>query len=101
MYGATGGEDLADGNNAAVFPDPVSGAAAQFALLHRKYAGLPLSKAISKWSGGNSSPEYVNFLSNNTGLSSDTVLTPELLSGPQGLALAKAQAHWEAGRPYP
>lgn len=100
-YGATGTEGLSDGNNAAIFPDPVAGAAAQFALLSKKYAGMPLSAAISKWSGGNSSPQYVNFLTKNTGLSPDTVLTPDLLSSPQGLALAKAQAHWEAGRPYP
>lgn len=100
-YGATGSIPLPGGNNAAQFPDPVSGAAAQFALLGKSYANMPLSAAIDKWSGGNSSPAYAAFLAKQTGISSDTVLTPQLLQGPQGLALAKAQAHWEAGRPFP
>lgn len=100
-YGATGSIPLPGGNNAAQFPDPVSGAAAQFALLGKSYTNMPLSSAIAKWSGGNSSPAYAAFLAKQTGLSPDTVLTKELLSGPQGLALAKAQAHWEAGKPFP
>lgn len=100
-YGATGSIPLPGGNNAAQFPDPVSGAAAQFALLGKSYANMPLSAAIDKWSGGNSSPAYSAFLAKQTGLSPDTVLTTQLLQGPQGLALAKAQAHWEAGRPFP
>lgn len=101
QYGATDSIDLPGGNNAAVFPDPVTGAAAQFALLGNHYAGKPLSAAISSWSGGNSSPAYTAFLTKQTGLTPDTVLTKDLLAGPQGLALAKAQAQWEAGRPYP
>lgn len=100
-YGAIGSIPLPGGNNAAQFPDPVSGAAAQFALLGKSYANMPLSAAIDKWSGGNSSPAYAAFLAKQTGLSPDTVLTPQLLQGPRGLALAKAQAHWEAGKPYP
>lgn len=101
LYGATGSIPLPGGNNAAQFPDPVSGAAAQFALLGKNYTGMPLSGAIAKWSGGNSSPAYAAFIAKQTGLSPDTVLTRELLSGPQGLALAKAQAQWEAGKPFP
>ncbi len=101
QFGATGSIDLPGGNNAAMFDDPVNGAAAQFALLQKSYGGMPLSAAISKWSGGNSSPAYSAFLAKQTGLSPDTVLTPELLASPQGLALAKAQAQWEAGKPYP
>lgn len=100
-YGATGSIPLPGGNNAAQFPDPVSGAAAQFALLGKSYANMPLSAAIAKWSGGNSSPAYSAFLAKQTGLTPDTVLTKDLLSGPQGLALAKAQAQWEAGKPFP
>lgn len=101
QYGASGSESLPGGNNAAIFDDPVNGAAAQFALLQKNYTGMPLSGAISKWSGGNSSPGYTAFIQKQTGLASDTVLTPDLLAGPQGVALAKAQAHWEAGREYP
>lgn len=100
-YGATGSIPLPGGNNAASFPDPVSGAAAQFALLGNRYTNMPLSAAIAKWSGGNSSPAYAAFLGKQTGLSPDAVLTKDLLAGPQGLALAKAQAHWEAGKPFP
>lgn len=98
QFGSTGYENLADGNKAAIFPDPVHGAAAQFALWSKKYAGMPLSSAIAKWSGNNSSPQYADFIRNNTGLDLSTPLTPEVLSGPQGLALAKAQSRWEAGR---
>lgn len=100
-FGSTGTENLADGNNAAMFPDPQSGAAAQFALLKKAYAGKTLDEAIKKWSGGNSSPEYANFITSKTGIAPTAVLSHDLLSGPQGLALAKAQAHWEAGKPYP
>lgn len=101
QFGATDSVPLPGGNNAAVFPDPESGAAAQFALLGQRYAGMPLSTAISRWSGGNSSPAYTAYLSKQTGLTPDTVLTPELLAGPQGLALVKAQSHWEAGKDFP
>jgi hypothetical protein len=100
-FGATGSIPLPGGNNAATFDDPVSGAAAQFALLSKRYTGMPLSGAIAKWSGGNSSPAYAQFLQKQTGISPDTVLTPSLLQGPAGLALVKAQAQWEAGRPFP
>lgn len=101
QFGATGSESLPGGNNAAIFDDPVNGAAAQFALWGKNYAGMPLSAAISKWSGGNSSPAYVDFIQKQTGLAPDTVLTRDVLTGPQGVALAKAQARWEAGRDYP
>jgi len=101
QFGATGAEALPGGNNAAIFDDPVNGAAAQFALWGKSYAGMPLSAAIAKWSGGNSSPAYAEFIQKQTGLSPDTVLTRDTLAGPQGLALAKAQARWEAGKEYP
>lgn len=100
-FGSTGGQSLADGNQIATFADPVDGAAAHFDLLSRSYAGMPLSAAISKWSGGNSSPAYAANVAKQAGISLDTPLTHELLAGPQGLALAKAQAQWEAGKPYP
>ena len=101
QFGASTSEGLRGGNNAAVFPDPTSGAAAQFALWGRNYTGMPLSSAINKWSGGNSPRGYTDFVSRFTGLPPNTVLTPELLSGPTGIALMKAQAQWESGKPYP
>jgi len=101
QFGASTSEGLSGGNNAAVFPNPQSGAAAQFALWRGNYTGMPLSSAINKWSGGNSPQGYTDFVARQSGLSPNTVLTPEVLASPQGIALMKAQAQWEAGRPYP
>ena len=100
-FGATGSQNLSDGNKIATFPDPVHGAAAHLALLAQNYAGMPLSDAIRKWSGGNSSAEYAKSVEARTGLSGSTVITPELLQSPQGIELAKAMAHQEAGREFP
>ena len=59
-WGETGNvalnDGLGQGNHAAIFPDKVHGAAAQFDLWRNKYTGLSLGAAIKKWSGGNSSP---------------------------------------------
>jgi hypothetical protein len=101
QFGASTSEGLSGGNNAAVFPNPQAGAAAQFALWRGNYTGMPLSSAINKWSGGNSPQGYTDFVARQSGLSPNTVLTPEVLASPQGVALMKAQAQWEAGRPYP
>lgn len=101
QFGATGSQNLADGNKIATFPTPVHGAAAQFALLNKNYVGIPLSQAITKWSGGNSSPAYVASIAKDTGLSPGTVITPDLLQGDKGVQLAKAMAKVETGRPYP
>jgi hypothetical protein len=90
-----------EGNHIAVFPTKVQGAAAQFDLWRSLYTGMSLGAAITKWSGGNSSPQYVTFLTEQTGILIAEVITTKLLSGPKGLALMKAQAHWEAGKPYP
>jgi hypothetical protein len=90
-----------EGNHIAVFPTKVQGAAAQFDLWRNVYTGMSLGAAITKWSGGNSSPQYVTFLTEQTGILIAEVITTKLLSGPKGLALMKAQAHWEAGKPYP
>lgn len=102
-FGATGYQNLNDGqgNKIAIFPDGESGAAAHFALLNQNYTGMPLSAAIRKWSGGNSSSEYTNLVSKATGLSPDTVLTPNILASPQGIVLAKAMARQEAGGEFP
>jgi len=100
-FGSTGYGTLADGNKIATFDDPVNGAAAHFDLLANRYAGMALSDAITKWSGGNSSPAYIASVSKATGLSPDTPITPELLQGPEGLKIAKAMAQVEAGKAYP
>ena len=107
-WGETGNIALNDGlhqnNHIAVFPDKVHGAAAQFDLWHtsKNYHNQPLAQAIRTWSGGNSWPEYVSFLAKHApGLTGTTVVNDALLSGSQGLALMKAQAQMEAGKPYP
>jgi hypothetical protein len=104
-WGATSTEALADGlgqgNNIAHFPDPVHGAAAQFDLWHQHYAGMTLRAAITRWSGGNWSQPYADFLTKNTGLSMDNVITDTILAGPSGVLLMQYQARWEAGQPYP
>ncbi len=101
QYGATGKINLPGGNNAAVFPDKESGAAAQFALLDKGYTGKTLGEAIKKWSGGNDSRAYADSVSRATGLPLDTKLTHDVLAGPQGIKLAQAMARVEAGREYP
>lgn len=104
-WGSTKTEALADGlgqgNNIAHFPTPVQGAAAQFDLWNQHYTGMTLRAAITKWSGGNWSQPYADFLTRWTGLSMDTTITSAVLSGPQGLKLMEYQARWEAGQSYP
>ena len=56
---------------------------------------------IRKWSGGNWSDSYADFLTSRTGLTMGTPITLDLLASPAGLKLMKAQAQWEAGKPYP
>lgn len=94
-------DGLKQGNNIAVFPTFVQGAAAQFDLWRAAYTGMSLSAAITKWSGGNSSPQYMAFLERTTGIHGVDTITPALLASPRGRALMKAQAQWEAGKPYP
>ncbi len=104
-WGSTGTEALADGlgqgNNIAHFPTPVQGAAAQFDLWNQRYTGMTLRTAITKWSGGNWSQPYADFLTQHTGLKMDNLITHDILAGPSGLTLMKYQAQWEAGTPYP
>lgn len=103
-WGSTGTTILKDGqnNHIAEFPTYVQGAAAQFDLWKTNYAGMTLDAATKKWSGGNSSPTYIAFLTKKVpGLTANTVITKEYLASPKGLALMKAQAQWEAGKVYP
>lgn len=104
-WGATSTEALADGlgqgNNIAHFPTPVAGAAAQFDLWRMHYTGLTLKAAILKWSGGNWSQPYADFLVSHTKIALTDNVSSTLLASGQGLALMKYQAQWEAGKPYP
>lgn len=102
-WGAVDDIVLKDGqsNHIAVFPTTVQGAAAQFDLWRAAYTNMSLQAAIKKWSGGNSSTAYMNFLKGKTGIGPDDMVTVGLLSGARGLSLMKAQAQWEAGKVYP
>jgi hypothetical protein len=95
-------DGLGQGNNIAVFPTPLQGACAQMDLWRSNYAGMTLAAADKKWSGGNSSAAYINFLCSKVpGLTPNTVISREYLAGPNGWKLMKYQAQWEAGQPYP
>lgn len=104
-FGAVGSETLRDGqgNKIAVFPDAVSGAAAQFDLLSSdKYVGKTVGYAMRKWSGGNSVAQYLRVIERETGVKASTPLTPELMNKPEfAIPFAKAMATQEAGKPYP
>lgn len=104
-WGATGKEQLRDGtgqnNNAAIFPDALSGFAAQFDLLKSKYAGKSLRGAVQMWSGGNNVNEYLEHIRRETGFNERTFLSKEFLASENGVRLVKAMAKHEAGRAYP
>lgn len=103
-YGATGFETLNDGqgNKIARFDTPEAGAAAQFDLLRRNYAGMPLNEAIRKWSGGNSSDAYTTNVARAIGMQPTDVLSPDILSDPaRAIPFAQAMARIEAGRDFP
>lgn len=101
-FGSTRTEIIGGGHKIAVFDDPVNGAAAQFDLLNRAYVGMPLSAAIAKWSGGNSSAAYAARISNATGIPLNAVLTPDMLRNPAvAVPLARTAADWETGGRYP
>jgi hypothetical protein len=100
-YGSTGTEIIGGGHQIAVFPDPVSGAAAQFDLLQRGYSNKSLRDALHKWSGGNNADSYLAHIVRKTGLPAETVISPEFLRSPQGVALVRSMAEHEAGQPYP
>lgn len=104
-WGAMGKEELKDGtgqkNNAAVFPDALSGFAAQFDLLKSSYLGKSLRQAIQEWSGGNNVNDYLEHIRRETGFNERTFLSREFLASENGFRLVKAMAKHEAGRQYP
>jgi hypothetical protein len=97
-------DGLGQGNNIAVFPTMVKGAAAQIDLWHtsKLYHNKRLQDAIHTWSGGNYVSSYLAFLMKRVpGLTPDTIIDDAFLNSGQGLAMMKAQAWHEAGKPYP
>lgn len=97
-------DGLGQGNNIAVFPTKVKGAAAQFDLWHtsKNYHNRRLQDAIHTWSGGNYVSSYLNFLTSRCpGLTENTVIDDAFLSSDRGVAMMKAQAWHEAGKQYP
>lgn len=101
-FGSTAMHVIGGGHKIAEFPDAQSGAAAQFDLLDRNYAGMPVSQAITKWSGGNSSPSYIASVSKDLGLDQNAVLTHDMLRNPKvAVPFARSMARVEAGRDYP
>lgn len=103
-FGSSGFETLNDGqgNRIARFDTPEAGAAAQFDLLSRRYAGMPLNEAIRKWSGGNSSDAYTASVARAIGMQPTDVLSSDILSDPaRAVPFAKAMARIEAGRDFP
>jgi hypothetical protein len=94
-------DGLGQGNNIAVFPDYVHGAAAQMDLWRSKYTGRTLAAAIRRWSGGNWSAPYATYLTKNTGIGMDEMVTVSLLASDRGWKLMKFQASWEAGPNHP
>lgn len=102
-FGAVGTETIGGGHKIAVFPDAVSGAAAQFDLLASdKYVGLKVKDAIAKWSGGNSVGTYLGVLKDQAGVDGNATLTAEMVRDPKiAVPLAKAMARQESGKDYP
>lgn len=104
-FGAIGFETLRskDGEHKiATFPSAVQGAAAMFDLLYRKYTGITIEKAITRWCGAFYVSTYLKVLEEKAGVKRSDTLTKDLLRDPEkAIALAKAMAWQEAGKEYP
>jgi len=90
-FGQTGYGIIGGGHKIARFPSPVNGAAANFDLLYRKYTGMPIGAAGTKWTGahGFGVPGY----------NPNSILTKQTLDDQvQAIALLKAIAGRESGR---
>lgn len=93
-FGQTGYGVIGGGHKIAAFPDPVSGAAANFDLLYRNYTNMPIGEAGRKWTGGHGF--------GIPGYDPSTVLTRQMLDDPTvAIAIMKAVARREAGRDSP
>lgn len=88
-YGVIGG-----GHKIAAFPHPVNGAACNLDLLRRRYVGLKIGEAGTKWTGANGFGV--------PGYDPAAELTAEMVDDPeQAIPLMKAIARREAGRDSP
>jgi hypothetical protein len=97
-YGMQGHSIIGGGHKIAYFPNAIGGAAANLDLFERGYAGKTLGDAINKWSGGNSPGAYANSVASKLGVSSDTVITRDMLRDPKfGPGMMSAMASWEKG----
>jgi hypothetical protein len=90
-FGQTGYGIIGGRHKIARFPSPVNGAAANFDLLYRKYSGIAIGAAGTKWTGANGFGE--------PGYDPKSILTKQMLDDPsQAIALLKAIAGRESGR---
>jgi Putative peptidoglycan binding domain len=91
-FGQTGYGSLLGGQfKIARFPSPVNGAAANFDLLDRKYTGMMIGAAGTKWTGA--------FGFGVPGYDPNSMLTKAMLEDPsQAIPLLKAIAGRESGR---
>lgn len=88
-------------NKCATFPSHQHGAAAMFDLLHRKYTGKTVEKAIATWCGSYYAAGYVKALEAG-GVKAGDVLTKKLIEDPAfAVPLVQAMAKVEAGKDYP
>jgi hypothetical protein len=95
-FGATASGKYDAGHPFAQFPTREAGAAAQFALWQNKdhYLNHSLRDAITTWTGTTGSGED-EFISKQTGIPLDQVITDDFLRSPQGIRLMQAQAQYE------
>jgi hypothetical protein len=90
-FGQTGFGIIGGGHKIARFPSPVNGAASNFDLLNRKYTGMTIGAAGTKWTGayGFGVPGY----------DPNSMLTKAMLDDvSQAIPLLKAIAGRESGR---
>lgn len=104
-FGGTSYETLRskDGiHKIATFPTATHGAAALFDLLDRRYAGMTIEKAITKWCGGYYSTTYLKVLEERAGIKRTDLLSRERIRDcAWAVPFAKAMAWQEAGRDFP
>jgi hypothetical protein len=101
-FGSTEWWPCGGNNKIAVFSTFEQGGAATLYLWANKYSDMPLSAAIYKWSGQNSSKAYADFLHKRVPeITLDTQITRALLNSPTGVQFMIAQSQWEAGKVYP
>jgi hypothetical protein len=104
-FGSTSYETLRskDGTHKiATFPTPTHGAAALFDLLDRRYTGMSIEKAITKWCGGYYSTTYLRVLEDKAGVNRTDMLSREMIrDAARAVPFAKAMAWQEAGRDFP